>query len=684
MISRRVFLTKLSATALLCRTGNALGNRGFESDPVGEGTAVSPYVDLMIGTGGHGHTFPGATVPFGMVQLSPDTFNQGWDWCAGYHHSDSSIMGFSHTHLSGTGIGDMLDVLVMPGTGPAKLVPGSREVPNEGYRSRFSHEDELAVPGYYSVLLHDHDIRAELSATARAGIHRYTFPQSDTSHFIVDFAHGYGDPRAIEWAELKLVGKDTLVGSRKVNAWAKGREIYFAMRLSRPFVKANLFVDDIALEESASTAKGVRLKCLFHYHTTAHENILIKTGISGVSVEGALSNLDAEIPGWDFDGVKHAAASRWETELSKIRVEGGTAKQRKLFYTSLYHTMLAPTLFDDVDGRYRGMDGKIHQLEPGTHNYSTFSLWDTYRAAHPLFTLTQSQRVPDFINCLLRMSEESPVGMPVWPLQGRETECMTGYHSAVVIAEAIAKGFQGIDPKRAYSVMRREAMNSDYNGLDLYRKYGYIPCDLAAESIGKSLDYAYNDWAVAQVAKAAGVLEDASSLGEHAKNYRNLFIGQYAHGNEPSHHIAYLYVYAGAPYKTQERVVELVNTMYDDQPDGLAGNEDCGQMSAWYVMSAMGFYAVDPVSANYVFGAPIFQRVTVDLGNGKRLVLKKDSNAAMGQYIQAIRFNDQPHPALWFRHAEIQQGGEFIFQMSKEPQAQFGSSEALAPPSLTS
>jgi predicted alpha-1,2-mannosidase len=721
---------------------------------------LTRYVKISIGTGGHGHTYPGATCPFGMVQLSPDTFNDDWDWCSGYNWSDGSIMGFSHTHLSGTGCGDLLDVLVMPGTGAAKTVPGSREHPEEGYRSRFSHVDEISTPGYYSVLLRDYAIRAELTATERAGIHKYTFPKSDTSHFIVDLAHHYGnDPREVRNADLKVTSPDTIAGGRTVYQWAKGRQIFFAMKFSKPFLSTEMVSD------------GPRPKCLLRYQTAQDEVIYVKIGISAVSVEGALKNLEAEIPDWNFDRVRERARQAWQRELSRVRIETSNPKHREIFYTALYHTLLAPTLFDDVDGQYRGMDGKLHSLAPGAHNYSTFSLWDTYRAAHPLYTLTQRERVPDLVNCLIRMATESPLGLPVWPLAGVETSCMTGYHSVVVIAEAAEKGFAGIDFAKAYPMVKQRVMADDYQGLALYRKMGYIPCDLVEESTSKALDYSYDDWAAARIARAAGAEEDARLLAERSKNYRNLFdkkirfmrprlqngewaepfdpkeisimkkwrdftesnawqatfanqhdlkgyielfggreafvaqldalfaqstdlppdtppdvaglVGMYAHGNEPSHHIAYLYCYAGAPWKTQERVRSLLETMYHDDPDGVAGNEDCGQISAWYVISALGFYAVDPVSGNYVFGTPLFNRAVVEMGPGSTLTVEAKRKSPEDCYIQSVTFNGKPYHKLWFRHADIARGGTFVFQMGPRPNRQFGADGAAAPPSLT-
>ncbi len=731
---------------------------------------MTQFVKIAIGTGGHGHTFPGATMPFGMVQLSPDTLDEGWDWCSGYHYSDSSIMGFSHTHLSGTGASDMLDILLMPGTGPAKTLPGARENPGEGYRSRFSHEDEIAEVGYYSVLLRDYRIRAELSATERAGIHRYTFPKSDTSHFILDLHHRWAGAEILS-SDLKILTNDTIVGGRSVNGWAPGRQIYFAMKFSRPFLSSQIVSEEKLLDPSVKEAASKSLKCLLHYKTGEGEAILVKVGLSGVSAEGAMKNLEAEIPAWGFDKVRHDAHEAWQRELSRIRIKTSNRIHREIFYTSLYHTKLAPTLFDDVDGQYRGMDGEVHRLAHGLHNYSTFSLWDTYRAAHPLFTIALKERVPDFVNCLIRMAQESPAGMPVWPLQGKETGCMTGYHSAAVIAEALEKGFQGIDFTKAYPPMRQRAMLDEYRGLAYYRKLGFIPCDKEEESVSKTMEYIYDDWAVSHVAHAVGATGDARILLDRSKNYRNLFdpkvgfirprmengdwsepfnptemgyskkwrdytesdpwettfsiqhdpkgyielfggrdaflekldalftvssqlppdappdiagmVGQYAHGNEPCHHMAYLYCYAGAPWKTQERIRSLLEMEYDNQPNGLAGNEDCGQMSAWYVISALGFYAVDPVSGNYVFGTPLLDRAEVDLGDGKRLIVEAHRRSPEDKYIQSVTFNGKPYEKLWFHHADIVNGATIVFTMGSEPNKQFGVAEDTAPPSLT-
>jgi len=775
--SRRSFLQSaaFSSAAMATRKAWTSSLTGNASETPGSSGGLTQFVDVFIGTGGHGHTYPGATVPFGMVQLSPDSGVGDWDHCSGYHISDTSIMGFTHTHLSGTGVGDMLDVLVMPAVGPVRTEPGPRDNPGAGYRSRFSHAEERGEPGYYSVVLKDYGIKAELTATARVGMHRYTFPADPTSHFIVDLAHGSfdsenSDHSRVLSSEMRIAGNDTLVGGRRVGQWADGRFIHFAMRFSRPFAAAQMVSGAKLLEVSIPETRGTSLKCVLSFPTTSSEVIQVKVGLSAVSIEGALKNLEAEIPGWDFEGVRRAAKAVWERELQKIVIETPRAEHKKIFYTALYHALVAPTLFSDVDGQYRGMDLEVHRLPAREKNYTTYSLWDTYRALHPLYTLIQTERLPDMLNTLIRMAEQSSVGVPVWPLQACETGCMIGYHSASVLAEAYEKGVRGVDYKTAYEIWRKRAFVENYRGLIQYRDLGFIPCDQEAEAVSKTLEYAYDDWAMAHLARAAGAMDDYRHLLERSRNYKNIIdpsitfmrgrladgswaspfdprgmgyskkwrdftesnswqatflnqhdvkeymtlfggekefvekldalfeqsselppdappdiagmVGQYAHGNEPCHHVAYLYSYVGMPHRTQARVRFLLETMHHNAPDGLAGNEDCGQMSAWYIMSALGFYAVDPVSGNYVFGSPLFDRVTIDLGEGRRLVIETVGNGADKPYVQSVTWNGKPYDKSWFSHAEITKGGTFVLRMGDRPNEQFGASASDRPPSF--
>jgi len=530
MLTRR----QLLGSTVLAAVGSALARRDITAGAKDD-RDLCRYVDPFIGTGGHGHTFPGATVPFGTVQLSPDTDFARWDTCSGYHYDDRSILGFSHTHLSGTGVGDMLDVLVVPATGPVRLEPGDAALPGSGYRSRFAHADEHASPGYYRVLLQDSGIDAELTATARAGLHRYQFTRSGAGHLLIDFAHGMQDRPGvvtrITEASLRVVGQDTLIGERRVHQWADGRVIYFALQVSRPFAAAELYSNDLAVPDCEQTngcatareVRGSRLKCILHFPDAHEAPLLVKVGLSSVDAAGALHNLEAEISGWDFEGIRSAARATWERELSRVRIHGATEVDRRIFYTALYYSMLAPTLFSDVDGRYRGMDTAVHRLPAGRNNYSTYSLWDTYRALHPLFTLIQQDRVPDFVQGLVRMAVESPVGPPIWPLQGIETRCMIGWHSAVVIAEACAKGFSGINYGEAWPIFRKRAFENDADGVGEYRRLGYISSDRTVEAVSKTLEYAYDDWAMATLAEAAGAADDAKVLRERSRNYRNLF-----------------------------------------------------------------------------------------------------------------------------------------------------------------
>jgi predicted alpha-1,2-mannosidase len=754
------------------------------SEPVG---AVDPF----IGTGGHGHTYPGATVPFGAVQLSPDTNVAGWDASSGYHYADPTIMGFSHTHLSGTGCGDMLDVLVVPRSGPIPLDPGESQRPvagyhsrfdrtnralqpgegltaDRGYRSKFDHASEHAEPGYYRVVLDDAGVAAELTATVRAGLHRYRFVAGGQAHVLIDWAHGardadhdpdYGPTRISEaWLDMRADG--TLLGGRRVHGWADGRLIHFAMKFSEQPQGVTFYSNDHAVADAHHGVTGAQLKCALDFGALGDRVLLVKVGLSAVDAEGALRNLDAEIPAWDFDGVRRAASEAWNQELGRIAVTGGDARQRRIFSTALYHSFVAPTVFSDVDGRYRGMDSAIHTLEPREENFSTYSLWDIYRAVGPLFSLVQPERSTKMIRNLIRMTEESPYGPPIWPLQGAETFCMIAWHSVVMIAEAVTKGLPPADCRRAWAALRFHAFEDRSLDLGYYRTKGYMPCDRVPESVSKTLEIAYDDWALARIAQAAGAHDDADALRRRSLCYFNLYdpgvgfmrpkfddggwaepfdprevghvpgrkdytesdawqatfvpqhalenyialhggpkafeakldaffaaspdmsiyadpdiagmVGQYAHGNEPCHHIAYLYAYIGAPHKTQALVRRLLLTMYDAAPDGIAGNEDCGQMSAWYVMSAMGLYAVDPVSGIYILGSPLFDSASLQLAGGKKLTIVAHGNAPDRPYVRAVRWNGVRSRKLWIEHATLIEGGVLEFEMSADPDPVLG------------
>lgn len=760
----------LSGTGLAVLGGMAPG-LGWAQTP------AQTKPDLFVGTGGHGHTFPGASLPFGMAQLSPDTDNARWDACSGYHRTDGSIMGFSHTHLSGTGIGDMLDVLVVPTRGKLELKPGALGNPDGGYRQRFS--DEHAEPGYYRVRL-ESGVSAELTVTERTGLHRYRFP-SGPGHILIDFAHMILDKwdkgALIEKASLALGPDGMLTGSRQVNRWAKGRHIHFAMQLSRRPDRVQFFGDGDAPAASGTTAiAGKSLKVALFFNDAGAEPILIKTGVSGVDVAGARAALAAEAPGWNFDGAREAARGLWAKELGCVRVKGGTEEQRTILGSALYHAFLAPTLFTDRDGRYVGLDRQVHQAPAGQPAFSTYSLWDTYRALHPLLTLVQPERAAMFTRDLIRQTQQSPYGPPVWPLQGVETGTMIGWHAVVVLAEAKAKGIEA-DYAAAWPNIRRRAFDRDFKDSDAslgrgyYYDLGYIPADKVWESVSRTQEYAYDDWAMAVLADAAGAKGDAEALRKRSLNYRNVLdasigfarpkffdgkwwtpydpiqighmpkpwwrdyteangwqatflnqhdtygliemfggdaafekkldsffnapstlpanappdisglVGQYAHGNEPDQHAPYLYAYCGAPWKTQAMVRRLLTEMYKADPDGVIGNDDCGQMSAWFVLSALGFYPVDPVSAIYVFGSPLFDEAEVDLGGGRTLRIRAPGNGAGSPYVQSVRWNGRPWTRNWISHAELQKGGELVFEMGTKP-SRFGSAERDRPPSF--
>jgi len=850
------------------------------------------YADPMIGTDAHGHTFPGAVLPFGMVQLSPDTGTEGWDWCSGYHYSDSSIMGFSHTHLSGTGCADYGDILVMPTTGELKTLPGTKDGPEEGYRSRFSHSSEEVSPGYYSVVLEDYDIKAELTATKRTGIHRYTFPESDEAHVIVDLSHGIGD-RTTD-AYIKVVGNDAIEGYRRSSGW-NDHKVYFSAQFSKPFASYGTWNESEVKKDRKKKRKGIG--CFVDFNTRDKESIVIRVGLSSTGMDGARKNLEEEAKSWDFDGYREAASEQWNEELGKIEVEGGRDDMVK-FYTALYHTMIAPNVFSDVDGSYMGIDWKVHRTE-GTQ-YTLFSLWDTFRALNPLLTIIEPEVEQDVIRSMLNIYEESgEAGLPRWFLANTDNNCMIGTHSVAVIADAYTKGLRDFDAALAYTAAKTDAEKPGDAGLakegkpwrrlglEDYASLGYVPSGTVGQEVSRTMEYAYDDWCLAQMAKMLGREEDYEHYMDRALNYRNLFnpetgffqgknadgswqrqiaiekfdtllredrnirdgsnrntysidlshliedspdrtiyvcfsdsiredgwgpsvwhfvlegdgkaladfdvdgsaeekeylykdsntaidndhrfadvnsywiyrftipkgaktlvarvdmsnqfhvsassspepepfdptvqygyytegnawqwsffapqdidglielmggrdafverldsmfeqepivqgspdisglIGQYAHGNEPSHHITYLYDYAGMPWKTQERVRQVMDELYGTGADGLCGNEDCGQMSAWYVFSAMGFYPVRPGEARYAIGSPIFDKVTIHLDSGKALVI--EARSVENRYIQSATLNGEVLDDPWLEHSALKNGGTLVFEMGSAP-----------------
>lgn len=696
------------------------------------------YVNPFIGTDFTGNTYPGASVPFGMVQLSPDNGLPGWDRIAGYFYPDSTIAGFSHTHLTGTGAGDLYDVIFMPVTNPYKQA----EAPL-GIYSSFSHKNEEASAGYYRVFLTDYNIDVELTATERCGIQRYTFPEADASVFI-------NLKKALNWdftkdSYMEIVDSVTIRGYRMSEGWAPDQRLYFVSQFSKPF--GNYELDTTAIYKNKERC-GVAYVGRFDFRTAEGEQMVVRTAISGVSMEGAEKNLKAEASGWDFDRYRQAATANWNKELAKIEVKGGTPDDKVNFYTALYHTMLAPTIFSDIDGGYFGPDKQIHQTG-GWTNYSTFSLWDTYRAAHPLLTYTQPERVNDMVKSFLAFFDENG-RLPVWNLYGNETDMMIGYHSVPVIVDAYLKGIGNFDPEKALQACIATANIDDYRGIGWYKKYGYVPYNLESESVSKTLEYAFDDYCIARMAQKMGKEAIAKEFFARSANYRNIYnpetsfmqprddkgnwiqdfdakdytthitesngwqyfwyvpqniddlialtggkerftqkldsmftytaheneelpifstgmIGQYAHGNEPSHHVIYLYNKVGQPWKTQQYLAEVMHELYLNTPAGLCGNEDCGQMSAWYVMSAMGFYPVDPVDQTYEIGTPLFTEVKMHLANGKVFTILAPDASRTNFYIQSVKLNGQPYDKSYITHEQIMSGGTFEFEMGDRP-----------------
>lgn len=698
---------------------------------------LTKFVNPFVGTGGHGHTFPGATVPFGMVQLSPDTRLEGWDGCSGYHYSDSIIHGFSHTHLSGTGVPDYCDVLFMPFS-ENKLIDLDKSRTGN-YTSLFSHSEETAEPGYYSVTLKRYGIKAELTTSTRAGFHKYTFPKDKNSNVFIDLKHR---DEVIE-SHISIVNRNEVSGFRRSNSWAQDQRVYFYAVFSEEFKTADIYSDDIRLPEK-TYGEGKNIKTILGFNET-EKPVLVKVGISAISEANAKMNLDAEINNWDFDKVKLNASELWNKYLNKIQVKTEDLTKKRIFYTALYHTAICPNTFNDVDGSYLGRDLKVHK---SNHNYYTvFSLWDTYRALHPLLNIIERERSLDFIKTFILQYEQGG-RLPVWELWANETDCMIGYHSVPVITDAFNSGINDFDRRKALDAMVNSA-NLNIYGLDSYKKYGYIPSDKEHESVSKTLEYAYDDWCISDYASRVGSETYKNEFYKRSQFYKNVFdtksgfmrprfnngwkdpfnptdvdnnyteanswqysfyvpqnipqlneylngnlekkldelfsadtkttgreqaditglIGQYAHGNEPSHHIAYLYNYTDSPHKTQQIVRKIMSEFYKDSPDGLIGNEDCGQMSAWYVLSAMGFYPVTPGSGKFMIGSPIFDEVKINLENGKSFTLTANNQSNENIYIQNYKSEDKKPFISW---GDILNGGEIAFVMGNTPSKTFG------------
>ena len=724
------------------------GGLGFAT--AGQALDLVQYVNPYIGTGGHGHTFVAASVPFGAIQVGPNNFNKGWDWCSGYHYSDSVTRGFSHLHLSGTGIPDLGDIMMMPYTGEIKTYTGTDKDPDSGYASRYSHDWEIARPHYYSVMLDDYDVKVELTATERAAMHRYHFPADEAGHVIINLE--IGNRSGARETFIKQIDKKTFGGYRFSTGWAKDQRVFFAVKVQDDVAGFRVYSGDDFLE--GTSGKSKMMKGVISFASSA-KPALLKVGISPVSIENALANIEAEMPDWDFQQVVEQAKQKWNTELNKIKIVSDQPATKRVFYTALYHTMIAPVLYNDHNRQYRGTDKKVY-TDASFDNYSIFSLWDTYRAQHPLLTITQPERVNDMVQSMLAIYDQQGI-LPVWHLMGNETWTMVGYHSVPVIVDAFLKGFDGFDAERAFQAIKATAMN-DRAGVKYIKEKGYIPADKEGESVAKGLEYAIDDACVAMMAKKMSKQDDYEYFNKRAKAYKLYFdpesqfmrgrmddgswrkpfnpvasshrrddycegnawqytwlvphdpeglielfgsdqaflskldtffamdsglgkgaspdisglIGQYAHGNEPSQHIAYLYAFAGRQWKTAEKVRHIMKTMYTDKPDGLIGNEDCGQMSAWYVLSALGFYPVHPANSLYVLGSPMVDQACIQLPSGKTFTVKADNNSSQNIYIQSATYDGKPYTKGYITHKMIVEGGTLVLEMSDRPNKSFG------------
>lgn len=729
---------------------------GCKSNEKNAGNTVevlTNFVDPFIGTGGHGHTYPGATVPFGMLQVTPVNGISSWDWCSGYHYSDSTAVGFSHLALSGTGIGDLADVLFMPINKEVDLsqTPGSRD--SLAYKSKYSHKNEKATPGYYQVFLEDHNVNVELTTALRTAYHKYTFAKDDKQSIVIDLGFAINWDKALE-SSLTIEDEYTISGFRNSKGWARNQKVFFVAKFSKPIASHHIFTDGNRIENKSSQGEKTSAQLFFDDNST--NELFTKVALSSVSIKNAKDNLDSG--DFDFETIKTEAKNTWNKALTKIEVETPIDSLKTMFYTAMYHAQLAPVTYSDKNGQFRKENDEIVTAENYTA-YSTLSLWDTFRAEQPLLTLTASDKVSDIINSMLAYYETKKI-LPVWTLYANETNTMTGYHSIPVIVEAYQKGIRGFDAEKAYEAMKMTMMQ-DERGLDYYKKYGYIPYSLLDESVTITLEYAYDDWCVAQMAKALGKDDDYKFFFNRSQAYQYIFdnetgfmrgksvdgkswnepfdpkhsnhreqtdytegnawqhswfvphavenlitlhgnnetftnrleqlftesseitgenvsadisglIGQYAHGNEPSHHIAYMFNHANQPWRTQYWTRHIMDTQYNTTPNGLSGNEDCGQMSAWYALSSIGLYPMNPASAEYEIGSPIFEKATITISEGKSFVIEAEQVSDKNIYIQSATLNGLNFNQTSISHKQIIEGGTLHFVMGNQPNKNWG------------
>lgn len=707
---------------------------------------LTQFVDPRIGTGGHGHVFYGANVPYGFIQLGPTSIPQSWDWVSGYHVSDSTVIGFPHTHLSGTGIGDLHDINVMPVVGEVTYSRGDASSYETGLWSYSDRSKEVVTPGYYRTHLSRYNVDVELTATKRVGFHKYTFLGNESPAIVFDMVNGGCWDKTTE-AVIRVVNDSTVSGYRYSKGWADDQRVFFRAEFSRKFDNVEFIVNDSVKE--GDMAKGAQLFARVNFAAGNQEPVYMKVALSPTSEEGAQLNMQTELSGWDFEKTIADAKAAWNKELNKVKVYTTDEASKKIFYTSLYHTLFAPSEFCDVNGDYYGADKQMHKDE-GFVNYTTFSLWDTYRAAQPLMTILHPEKMSDIINTMLHIHQQQGK-LPVWHLMGCETNCMVGNPGVPVVADAILKDIKGFDTELAFKALKESSMLPE-RGMEHRIEYGFIPADKMTEAIAYDMEYAIADWAVAQAAQKLGKQEDYEYFLKRSKSYKNYFdastgfmrgkmldgswrtpfspyasshreddycegnawqytwlvphdveglvecfgskeafvnkldslflangdmgeasspdisglIGQYAHGNEPSHHTVYLYTLVGQPWKTADRIKEILHTMYTDQPDGLSGNEDVGQMSAWYILSSFGFYQVEPAGGKFVFGYPNFDKVEIAVPAGK-FVIERENKGQQNNYIQGIVLNGTEYKKPWIEYADIMKGGELKFLMGDEP-----------------